>query len=127
MNENRRYAFYGSLRQGMETYIDFMDGMEFLGKEKLRGFKLFSLVDYPYATATENPEDIIVVELFKIINNKTEELIHQTEMDAGYIFANVEIAKQKFGIYLFPEASASDVCVESGDWVVYKQSPAFES
>src|SRR6187549_2926460 len=127
MNEDRLYAFYGSLRLGMENYNRFKDGLEFLRKEELRGFKLFSLTDYPYAIATENPADCMVVELFKITNSKTEELIHEVEMNAGYIFANIEIAKQKFGIYLFTEAKANDVCVESGDWVIYKQALAFES
>src|SRR5690349_8398064 len=101
MNKNRLFAFYGSLRQGMGNYIHFKDDLEFIGKQELRGFKLFSLTDYPYAIATKNQNDCIVVELFKIINLKTEELIHQEEIDAGYIFAKVEIAKQKFGIYLF--------------------------
>jgi len=127
MNEDRLYAFYGSLRLGMHNYDLFKDGLEFLRKDELRGFKLFALTDYPYAIATKNQQDRMVVELFKITNPKTEELIHQVEMDAGYIFTNIEIAKQKFGIYLFTEAGASDVCVESGDWVVYKQAHAFES
>jgi gamma-glutamylcyclotransferase (GGCT)/AIG2-like uncharacterized protein YtfP len=127
MNDDRLYAFYGSLRLGMGNYNRFKDGLEFLRKVELRGFKLFSLTDYPYAIATENREDCMVVELFKITNAKTEELIHQVEMDAGYIFTNIEIAKQKFGIYLFTEAKANDVWVESGDWVVYKQALAFES
>ncbi len=127
MNENRYYAYYGSLRQGMLNYHLFKDGMEYIRTEKLFGFKIFSLIDYPYAIATKNPNDCIVVELFKITNSKTEELIHQVEMDAGYIFTNIEIAKEKFGIYLFTEASPKDLCVESGDWVAYKKSLAFES
>ncbi|HPM32175.1 MAG TPA: gamma-glutamylcyclotransferase [Chryseolinea sp.] len=127
MNENRQYAFYGSLRLGMENYKVFEDGLEFLGKAELRGFKLFSLIDYPYAISTENENDCIVVELFKIINITTEESIHQVEMDAGYIFTNIEIAKQKFGIYLFTEIKDENRWVESGDWVVYKSSHAFES
>ena len=127
MNENKCYAFYGSLRQGMENYNLFKKGLKFLRNERLNGFKLFPLVDYPYAIATENVDDTIVVELFKITNNKTEELIHKVEIDAGYIFVNVEIAKEKFGIYLFAEARPNDVCVESGDWIAYKKSLAFES
>jgi gamma-glutamylcyclotransferase (GGCT)/AIG2-like uncharacterized protein YtfP len=127
MNDRGCYAFYGSLRKGMENYNRFKDGLEFIRKVELRGFKIFPLIDYPYAIATKNQNDIITVELFKITNHKTEELIHQVEMDAGYIFTNVEIAKEKFGIYLFSEAKANDTCVESGDWVVYKQSLAFES
>lgn len=127
MNKNRLYAFYGSLRKGMENYFHFKDGLEFLGRAELPGYKLFSLTDYPYAIATKNQKDCIVVELFKITNSKTEELIHQVEMDAGYIFTNVEIAKQKFGIYLFSEASSNDVWVECGDWIAYQQILAFES
>ena len=127
MNENRHYAFYGSLRLGMENYVLFEDGLEFLGKAELRGFKIFSLIDYPYAIATENENDCIVVELFKVTNIRTEELIHQVEMDAGYIFTNIEIAKQKFGIYLFTEIRDENMWVKSGDWVAYKSSCAFES
>ncbi len=111
----------------MENHDHFKDGLEFLGKEELSGFKLFSLIDYPYAIATKNQNDCMVVELFIITNRKTEELIHQEEMDAGYIFVNVEIAKQKFGIYLFAEAGLNDMCVECGDWYNYKQTLAFES
>ncbi|MEO7992116.1 MAG: hypothetical protein ABI663_21365 [Chryseolinea sp.] len=49
----------------MENHVHFKDGLEFLGKEELCGFKLFSLVDYPYAIATKNKKDCMVVELFK--------------------------------------------------------------
>jgi gamma-glutamylcyclotransferase (GGCT)/AIG2-like uncharacterized protein YtfP len=127
MNERRHYAFYGSLRQGLSNYNVFKDSLEFLERTEIRGFKLFSLIDYPYAIATQNEQDCMVVELFKITNSETEQLIHEEEIDAGYIFTNVEIAKQKFGIYLFPEANVNDVCVESGDWLIFKQSLAFES
>lgn len=127
MNEWSLYAFYGSLRQGMENYGYYKDGLKFLRNEKLQGFRLFSLIEYPYAIATKNQEDIIEVELFKITNRKTEELIHQVELEAGYIFMNIEIAKQKFGIYLFSEPGVNDVWVESGNWLDYKQTLAFES
>jgi hypothetical protein len=40
----------------------------------------------------------MIVALITSANRNTEELAHQEQMDAGYIFTNVEIAKQKFGI-----------------------------
>jgi gamma-glutamylcyclotransferase (GGCT)/AIG2-like uncharacterized protein YtfP len=120
-----RYAFYGTLRLGMENYSIRKNGLLFLASAQLQGFKMYSLVEYPYAVRTDNATDKITVELFEVLDASTEESIHELEREAGYIFDVVEIAKQKFGIFLFADHDEQDEWIAHGDWVQYRQETSF--
>jgi hypothetical protein len=47
------------------------------------------------------------------------------EMDAGYIFSEIEIAHIKFGIYLFETVRADNAEVTGGDWSTYRKLSGF--
>jgi gamma-glutamylcyclotransferase (GGCT)/AIG2-like uncharacterized protein YtfP len=121
MNRNSQYAFYGSLMMGMENHIPYEKHLKFLGKVNLAGFKMFSLRQYPYVIRTNNSNDRIVAELYKVTDAKTEQSIHELEKEEGYIFSEVDIADDKFGIYLFDTHVTDSAEVISGDWRSYRK------
>jgi len=125
MNKNSQYAFYGSLRRGMENYRLFESDLNFLRTVELGGFKMFSLGPYPYIIRTGNSEDKIVGDLFIVTNRETEQTIHKMELDAGYIFSEVEIAGNKFGIYLLEATNADHPEVGGGDWSTFRKLSRF--
>ena len=121
MNKNGRYAFYGSLRNGMYNHGYFKNGLEYLGTETITGFKLFSLGSYPCIIETGNEEDTVVVDLFNA-DNATATRIHSMERGAGYDYKDIEINGKDFGIYTYTRDSLnalSDRHVPGGDWVKY--------
>src|SRR5690349_19593609 len=101
------YAFYGTLRVGMENYYLFRSGMEHLETTMLMGFTLYSLGEYPYAVKTQLSSDVIVVDLFRI-SAVVQQEIHKIELDAGYYQDYVEVKGQSYGIYLFKEPQKGD-------------------
>src|SRR5688572_3930603 len=119
MNRDSQYAFYGSLMMGMENFMPYEKHLKFIGKVHLSGFKMFSLKQYPYVIRSNDSDDRIVAELYKVIDMKTEQSIHELEMQEGYIFSEVEIADNKFGIYLFESHVSDSTEVASGDWRSY--------
>lgn len=118
MNKDGLYAFYGTLRIGMENYVLFERGMKFLEKVVLNGFRLISLGEYPYAIKSPNPDHVITAELFQL-EDSTARLIHEMELEAGYYYDELRIGRNKYGIYLFSEANPFDEEITSGDWVSF--------
>lgn len=116
MNPTSTYAFYGSLRRGMDNYAIYAAGLQYLYSARLTGFKLYSRGEYPCVVETGNRTDSTLVEVFKILNAETEEGIHQLELDEGYYLKNVQIQGNSVGIYLFKSAENYQE-VLSGDWV----------
>ncbi len=70
MNSEGGYAFYGSLREGLENYALYRDDLGFLETVELCGFKMDSLGDYPYVVQTGDFVDSIVVDLLTITNQQ---------------------------------------------------------
>ena len=120
MNRDSQYAFYGSLMMGMENYALYEKHLKFLGRAHLGGFKMFSLKQYPYVVRTNDPNHRIVAELYKVTNLKTEQSIHHMELEEGYIFSEVDIADNKFGIYMFEWQVGNSTEVIDGDWRSYR-------
>ena len=118
MNAQATYAFYGSLRRGMSNYQDFESSLEFLFQEIISGYQLYALEKYPYAIKTDSASDLIVVEVFKIINPEVEKSIHALELRVGYYYDEIKIRDGNVGIYLFKKAG-TETLVKSGDWVQF--------
>lgn len=118
MEETELFAFYGSLRRGMDNYQDFEAALEFVKITRISGFKLYSLGAYPYAVRSDDMRSSLVIEIFKVKNQAARLAIHEMEIEAGYIFELIEIGEEKVGIYLF-EQSGDDPWVENGDWVSF--------
>lgn len=118
MEETELFAFYGSLRRGMENYKGFKTVLEFVSMTRISGFELYSLGSYPYAVKTHDHSATIVIEIFKVNGEAARQAIHELEVGAGYVFDLIDIDSKKVGIYLF-ERPGDDPRVESGDWVSF--------
>ena len=119
------YAFYGTLRMGMENHQVFAKTLVYLKTTMLKGYRMYSLSEYPYVIRTGAESDFIIVDLFQITSDKTEEMIYEMEVDAGYVLSAVTIDGIKFGIYLFETTMSDDEYLEGGDWVSYTKSQFF--
>jgi gamma-glutamylcyclotransferase (GGCT)/AIG2-like uncharacterized protein YtfP len=116
MNATAQYAFYGSLRKGMINYERYKDGLEYLFSARLKGFRLFSMGEYPCAVEAPGSENSIVVEVFKVKNPAIEREIYDMELSVGYHFKEVRINHQLVGIYLYAAAGNYPEVI-GGDWV----------
>ena len=112
------FAFYGSLRRGMENHILHKNHLKYLFSARLRGYSLYSRGEFPIAVKTSGANDSIVVELFSIADRDTREMIHKLEMDEGYYLENITINGTEAGIYLF-RSPENYQPVRSGDWVTF--------
>jgi gamma-glutamylcyclotransferase (GGCT)/AIG2-like uncharacterized protein YtfP len=119
------YAFYGTLRQGMENHLAFAKALTFLRTMTIEGYRMYSLGEYPYVIQTGDSNDQIIVDLFQITTIEAEELIYEMEIDADYIRSSVVIDGNKFGIYLFARKRDGDAHVSGGDWVVHARGESF--
>ena len=118
MNINSLYAFYGSLRRGMMYYEVYKNGLEYKFSAELKGFKLYALKNYPFAVKTNQAEDVIVVEVFKITQPETEKSIHDLELSVGYYYDEIKVNSTTAGIYLFQQPGNYQE-VKGGDWVKF--------
>lgn len=116
MNNHGRYAFYGTLRPGMDLHSEFRQGMTYIGQALLKGYRLYSLGDYPYAVPSSSGH--IVTDLYQV-GRDCARAIHEMEMDAGYYYDEIIIDGLAFGIYLFDQPGPSDPEIRSGDWARY--------
>ena len=121
MNKRSTYAFYGSLRRGMENHRFFERGLRFLYQEAIQGYQLYALDDYPYAVRTGDPLDLLIVEVFQITDPAVERGIHDLELEVGYRYEEITIRHQKVGIYLF-EKAGTEPLVKDGDWIKFFRS-----
>jgi gamma-glutamylcyclotransferase (GGCT)/AIG2-like uncharacterized protein YtfP len=119
------YAFYGTLRTGHDNHALYADDLTYLETVRLPGFVMYSLGEYPYAVRTGNAGDFIVAELFRIDNPATERIIYEMELEAGYILSEVDLASNKFGIYLFEMVGVYDNPVIPGDWDIFRKLAGF--
>jgi gamma-glutamylcyclotransferase (GGCT)/AIG2-like uncharacterized protein YtfP len=110
---------------GMENYAHYERHLKYLGKTLLQGFRMYSLKQYPYVIKTNDSRNIITAELYKIMDEKTEQSIHEMELDEGYIFSEVNIADDKFGIYLFESHVVNTPEIINGDWRSYRNLQRF--
>ncbi len=123
MNKNARYAFYGTLRSGMEnnTYYGH-HAFKSLEIVELKGFFLYSLGEYPYAVRTGDLTKTIKAELFYITDRSIEKALHEMELSVDYYFDEVQHNEASYGIYLFDRPKPGDVLLEHGDWVKFMRT-----
>lgn len=122
MNKHGRYAFYGTLRQGMEYHSIYGKGLTYVKSVLLKGYRLYSLGDYPYAVPSDTGS--IIADLYQVDRNIAR-TIHGMEIQAGYYYDEIIIDSLAFGIYLFAEPDPGDIELESGDWVRYATEIGF--
>lgn len=112
------FAFYGSLRRGMNNFRVYQHDLKYLKTRRISGYELFALEEYPYAVSTQKKSSSIVVEIYSIENVSVARAIHEMEIEAGYVFERIEVDGDHVGIYLF-EKPGNNPKVENGDWVEF--------
>ena len=112
------YAFYGSFRMGMSNHDLYKDSIQFIQTNTAKGFELYSLGEYPYAIKSEDMNQIMVVEIYKITNKIVQSAIHVLEINAGYYRDKVNLEGLEAYIYLFKKRG-NEIRVKSGDWVQF--------
>jgi gamma-glutamylcyclotransferase (GGCT)/AIG2-like uncharacterized protein YtfP len=115
------YAFYGSLRRGLDNHVRFQDHLQYQFSCWIKGYQLYSMGDFPFAIKTENKGDKILVEVFKITDTETQKEIDQLELDYGYYIEIAQIQKMPVKIYLMKN-NANYPLVAGGDWVTFFRS-----
>ncbi len=118
MNPDSLYAFYGSLRKGMNNHGRFDHGLSYLFVETLPGYCLHAMRHYPYAVKTGHQTDRTVVEVYQIVDPAVEQAIHELELSVGYHYDEVDIRGMRTGIYLY-SVTGPEPLVEGGDWVKF--------
>jgi gamma-glutamylcyclotransferase (GGCT)/AIG2-like uncharacterized protein YtfP len=118
MENTTVFAFYGSLRRSMENHTLHREHLEYLFSARLRGYRLYSKGDFPIAVKSPAKSDSIVVEIFRIADRSTREMIHKLEMDEGYFLETIEIDDLEVNIYLV-ESPENYPLVQDGDWVTF--------
>jgi gamma-glutamylcyclotransferase (GGCT)/AIG2-like uncharacterized protein YtfP len=116
MNKSALYAFYGSLRRGMNNYERYKEALDYQFSARLNGYKLYSRGQYP--CVVKSSTDHVLVEIFKITDVSLEKEIHEMELQEGYLFEDVFINGMQVGIYFF-KSSENFQEVLSGDWVTF--------
>lgn len=109
----------------MENHQAFETSLTYIKTVSLAGYRMYSLGDYPYAICTGDQRDNMVVDLFRVLSEETEEMIYEMERDAGYVRSIIMIDGIKFGIYLFETMTIGDEYLPGGDWVSYTKSQLF--
>jgi gamma-glutamylcyclotransferase (GGCT)/AIG2-like uncharacterized protein YtfP len=111
------FAFYGSLRRGMENHALHAAHLKYLFSARLSGYSLYSRGEFPVAVKS-SATDSIVVEVFRVGDQSTREMIHKLEMDEGYYLEVIQISGVEAGIYMFREPGNYQH-VTGGDWVTF--------
>lgn len=123
MNKNNKYAFYGSLRKGMYNFDRFKDGLTYERTVQIPGFRLYSLGPYPTALKSDDPNDILTVDLFTVTSTMAYR-IDAMERGADYDYVEVDVDGEKYGIYTWDFSLAGRLLksrVPGGDWVKHLQ------
>jgi gamma-glutamylcyclotransferase (GGCT)/AIG2-like uncharacterized protein YtfP len=112
------YAFYGSLRRGLENYGLFQSHLHYQFSCWITGFTLFSMGDFPFAVKTDNENDKILVEIFEITDEETQKKIDELELGYDYYLETILIDKKPTKIYVMKN-NANYPAVIGGDWVKF--------
>ncbi|MBX2917286.1 MAG: gamma-glutamylcyclotransferase [Cyclobacteriaceae bacterium] len=118
MNKNSMYAFYGSLRKGMQLHKKFESDLQYKFSIWLPGYKLYSLGPYPCAVQTQNIHNKILVEVMQIRNPDVAQQIFDIEINAGYFYKDIQIKNENVGIYLYKQPTNNSEVI-GGDWVTF--------
>ncbi len=68
---------YGTLRKGFGNH-GYLRNSRFVGVDRIRGFRMIDLGNFPMAIPTENPNCSLVIETYEI-NDKTLEILNELE------------------------------------------------
>jgi gamma-glutamylcyclotransferase (GGCT)/AIG2-like uncharacterized protein YtfP len=117
MNQKGLYAFYGSLRRGMDNYERYKKALDYQFSARLNGYRLYSMGQYP-CVVKSSAEYPVLVEIFRVIDPFLEKEIYEMEIDEGYFYEEVIVNGKSIGIYVF-ETHENFTEIPEGDWVTF--------
>jgi gamma-glutamylcyclotransferase (GGCT)/AIG2-like uncharacterized protein YtfP len=112
------YAFYGSLRRGLQNHERFKAHLNYRFSSWVKGYQLYSLGDFPFAVKSANANDKILVEVFEVIDPQAQNQLDDLELGYGYHIETILIDGHPVKIYLFKE-NANYPLVSGGDWAKF--------
>jgi gamma-glutamylcyclotransferase (GGCT)/AIG2-like uncharacterized protein YtfP len=112
-----RYAFYGTLRRGMENHTRFADFLRYRYSFWVPGYRMHSVGDYP-CVVPAGPANFVLCEIMDVASGAVRQAIHHLEEEAGYRFGEVGLRGERVGIFYF-DAVENFLEVKSGDWVQF--------
>ena len=101
----------------MENHLAYSDHLLYLFSARLKGYKLYSMGQYPCAIKTSG-EDAITVEVFETGHQQTADDIHRLEVEEGYYSDEQMINGVMTRIYLYNHPGNYQE-VPGGDWVTF--------
>lgn len=110
---------YGTLRKG--HYNNKRFPMVHMKDIDVPGFQLYDLGSYPMVIKTDNPEDIVKMELFQVTAT-TEEYIDAMEYGAGYDKVMVPVndpSIKEAGVYFYHNIPSYAKLIEHGDYTKF--------
>lgn len=129
---NIMFAAYGSLRVDAYNFCALLDAVPVVKQATtLSGYRMVSFGAFPAVYHTGNPEDKIVVDLFKFnpdVDSDMDTLgwVHGMELGAGYdLTTDTTDTGEPVFLYKMDRVRDSDYEeVEDGDWMAYKGAAA---
>lgn len=120
MENNKKIAVYGSLRNGEYNCVRFQNyfpnQLEYQKTVTILGYDLFDLGSYPGIKVSEDPNKELVVDLFNC-SEPCFKTIDGMEKGANYSSKTITINGEEYTIYIYN--GRTNTLVESGDWSKY--------
>jgi gamma-glutamylcyclotransferase (GGCT)/AIG2-like uncharacterized protein YtfP len=126
MNKNLNiFIFvYGTLRKN-DMYSSLLNNSEYMGNDLVPGFVMRSLGEYPMIFERENPESLIVIEIYKIDHHTLQQLDNLEEYIEGdenslYLRKTVSAVSGRKGYIYYGKDEKKYLSYEiipGGDWI----------
>jgi gamma-glutamylcyclotransferase (GGCT)/AIG2-like uncharacterized protein YtfP len=112
-----KVAVYGTLRRGGGLHHSYMRKAKFMGKEVLRGYKMYSLGQYPYVIVGDGD---ITVEIYDV-KPQLYDRLESMESRVGYDVATVNTMFGEAAIFYMSPLMHERLQqrVFNGDWLQY--------
>lgn len=124
---------YGSLRVGEYNHSSVKDCMPVVELErKVAGYKMYSLGAYPAIVRTDDPDDIITIDVFDMASTPEATnmmaSIHRMEVGAGYDIEEACTIDNQWEVLLYTQTYRAESFIElghqevvGGDWTEYQR------
>jgi len=109
---------YGSLREGLINYTNYLASYKPIETFELKGFKMYNLGGYPMVMRDTRKDNKIIVESYEI-EERDYEIIQFIEKGAGYREAQVDIKGVKYSLFCYDWIPKSAKEIIKGDYKEY--------
>ncbi|HPF06561.1 MAG TPA: gamma-glutamylcyclotransferase [Spirochaetota bacterium] len=123
-NHNNYVFVYGTLRKG-GMYSSLLHGSEYIGNDLIPRFVMRDLGEYPMIFESDNPESLIVIEIYKINHHTLQQLDNLEEYIEGdenslYLRKTVSTVSGRKGYIYYGKDERKYLSydiIPGGDWI----------